>query len=328
MSNSPDPRHVGTIILKIMQAQRGPGRSSDGLRIVPGALSSEWSSTTGGHCATFSREEVKAPPQSPFTWSTKPMDPDDPHSHVKFIFFYRSMDWLVEHQIADPQSASIHLGNKIQFTVTPQQYPMYPMQGAMLGAPGYTAPPLVPAPIDMKVAQVNTLNPEKKDNDKGKDRVPSNSKPKREKKPKVEEELDDKPYIDPRLTTDIVSHLRHVGHNACRDLILLTSYRRSSREKYFPTSSTPAFHLRRTGLKSLTTRRGRRLARRSWPRRKLASGRPSVWRKRRKISWRSKSAGECLLVRSNSNSSNSAHFIRSHGRSLCLNNRRCSSTSR
>lgn len=263
MSNSPDPKHVGTIVLKIMQAQRGPPRLSDGLRIVPGGLSSEWIPTTGGDCATFSREEVKAPLQYGFTWSTKPMDPDDAQSYVKFIFYYRTMDWLVEHQIADPKSASVHLGNKIQFTVTPQQYPIIPSHGSLPGAPGYMPmAAIMPDPIDMKTAQVNTLNPEKKT----KDRVPSGSKPKREKKtPKVEEpELDDKPYIDPRLTTDVVSHRFWNMSLVGTDKIHSTN----SRKGCFPTSSTPVFHRLTTGLKSRTTRRGRRPARRSWLRRK------------------------------------------------------------
>ena len=202
VSNSPNPKLVGTIILKIMQAQRGPPRDSSALRIAPGGLSNDWISKTGGHCATFSREEVKADLQSPTTWTTKPIDPDDPHSYVKFIFHYRTMDWLVKHRVADPKDASIHLGNKISFSVASQRLPS-------AGTQDPSGKPLVavPEPIDIKVAQENTLNPEKK----GKERAASGPKVKKEKKPKKQEEPvwdDSKPFVDPRETTNVVSLLR------------------------------------------------------------------------------------------------------------------------
>ncbi|KAH8116821.1 hypothetical protein DFH11DRAFT_1467398, partial [Phellopilus nigrolimitatus] len=100
-SSSTVGKEVGTIELKIVQAQRGPERPANPLAILPSAssVSSEWIKKTGGHCATFSKEEVPYLPQAPMTWSSKPLDVDNPHSYVKFVFHYRTLEWLQEHGI-------------------------------------------------------------------------------------------------------------------------------------------------------------------------------------------------------------------------------------
>lgn len=106
-SSSTVGKEVGTIELKIVQAQRGPERPANPLAILPSAssVSSEWIKKTGGHCATFSKEEVPYLPQAPMTWSSKPLDVDNPHSYVKFVFHYRTLEWLQEHGIV-PRSPS------------------------------------------------------------------------------------------------------------------------------------------------------------------------------------------------------------------------------
>lgn len=80
-----------------MQAQRGPARTNNDLAILPSPRSSEYADSTGGHYATFNKEETLCFPQAPLTWSAKPLDNANPHSYVKFVFYYRPIGWLIEH---------------------------------------------------------------------------------------------------------------------------------------------------------------------------------------------------------------------------------------
>ncbi|KAI5119493.1 hypothetical protein M0805_009517 [Coniferiporia weirii] len=102
---SSESKEVGTIELKIMQAQRGPARTNNDLAILPSPLPGEYTETTGGHCATFNKEETPCFPQAPLTWSAKPLDNANPHSYVKFVFYYRPMSWLIEHGMAQLPSS-------------------------------------------------------------------------------------------------------------------------------------------------------------------------------------------------------------------------------
>ncbi len=86
---------VGSIILKIMEAQRGPGRPSNPLEHLPVAMASNADAPkTGGVCLAFGDPEIPGFEQSPFTWSSKPVNPSWHHSYVKFEFKYRTRAWL------------------------------------------------------------------------------------------------------------------------------------------------------------------------------------------------------------------------------------------
>ncbi|KLO11879.1 hypothetical protein SCHPADRAFT_830408, partial [Schizopora paradoxa] len=86
---------VGSIILKIMETERGPGRPANKVEHLPAYVASQTDSAkTGGACVAFGAPEIHGFEQSPFTWSTKPINPSWNHSYVKFEFKYRTREWL------------------------------------------------------------------------------------------------------------------------------------------------------------------------------------------------------------------------------------------
>lgn len=86
---------VGSIILKIMETERGPGRPANKVEHLPSHIASRTDTAkTGGACVAFGAPEIHGFEQSPFTWSTKPINPSWHHSYVKFEFKYRTREWL------------------------------------------------------------------------------------------------------------------------------------------------------------------------------------------------------------------------------------------
>ncbi|THH10703.1 hypothetical protein EW145_g1151 [Phellinidium pouzarii] len=94
-------KDIGTIELKIMQVKVGPKQPNKNIAIIPPMplLSKDSIDKTGGHYATF-REDEPYYDQMELTRSIEPLDSSNPHSYVKFTFYYRSMKWLLEHGLA------------------------------------------------------------------------------------------------------------------------------------------------------------------------------------------------------------------------------------
>ena len=51
-SKNINEKDVGTIVLKIAQVQRGPGRPSESFQVLPPTISRDLAHVTGGHCVT------------------------------------------------------------------------------------------------------------------------------------------------------------------------------------------------------------------------------------------------------------------------------------
>lgn len=235
VSNAPHPNAVGTIVLKIMQAQRGPPHAANKLQILPATLSPDWTGTTGGDCATFSKQEVKCDTQSPYTWSAKPIDPNYHNSHVKFIFKYRTLRYLIDRGIAPPDAQPFLVdhektnptGAKLGAFAVSMQKPLH--NGTDPKASLYPDFPIPAVPtLNYAVpmgAQHNTLNqPKLGGRDKGKGRSVSGASAADKKEPKPRK---------PAMKKEAKVEFEYTGPEASTELAI------AMERKYFPDGIPP-----------------------------------------------------------------------------------------